>query len=367
MGGFSYFDLNNPAPENTLEVDTLIAALQTYGIDAEYGYTSSGPRIARHFFKMPTGAKVSKLTRLGPELTVALAAPGPIMVVAPILNTPYFAIDVPRHSFDPIRPLELWSTPQAHALPVYAGFDMAGEPLVVDLKDCHHLMVAGSTGSGKSVFVHAVLCGLLANTPPEAFKLALVDFKQVELSAYSSAPNLLLQTATDAPAAIRVLHELVRLMELRYTALKQAGYTTIYALNEAEGYVAVKPIVCVIDELADVMQGVYRSQVEELLTKLLQKARGAGIHFIISVQRPCAKAVAGTIKANITSRVAFRTASAVDSRVILDCAGAEHLSGKGDGLFRADVLGATPVRFQAPFLTSEEIDDTVQQARGRVE
>lgn len=358
-------NLNIFNPEIPEDVERVSAALQMYGCLSKHVSKTHGPRINRYLYEVPPGAKLNKINRLGPELTAALSAPQPVVVEAPIHGTPYFAVDVPREDFDTVHPRELWEAAQSKfeglKLPVCAGLDMNGGPLVVDLASCPHLMVAGSSNSGKSVFVHAALCGMLQNVSAAPFALALVDLKQVELEAYSNAKNLAFPVAHEAADAVKMLGKLVELMEIRYSALRELKCANVYELNAKKLDVPVTPVVCVIDELADMMQGGYKDVTEGLLTRLLQKCRGAGIHFVISVQRPCAKAVAGVIKANITARVAFRTASGTDSRIILDKAGAENLAGKGDGLFRADALGPAPVRFQAPYLAIDDVRKIVRE------
>lgn len=350
--------LNFKMPEYPEDVQTLKHALTAYGVSPKYHSTEQGPRISRYLFQIPTGTKIHQLVKLGPELTAYAQAKAPITVQAPIPGTNLFALDVPRESFEPFGPKELWPKEPApiSAVPLHMGKDATGETLSIDLADCPHLLVAGATRSGKSVFMHSLLTGLIATAPHT--QLLLMDFKYVEFAPYAIFPGI--PIVSEPEEAVEMLDNLNALMQHRFAAFTAAGVVNYAEYNEVVPEDAASPIVVVIDELADLVEGPLRKQANAELSALLRKSRAAGIFFIVSTQHPATRSIAGFIKANIPARVAFRTTSSVNSRVILDRVGAERLAGKGDGLLLCPSTGAEPIRFQSPMITTGEIKEIKQ-------
>lgn len=348
--------LDIKAPNYADDVQELRHALTAYGVSPKYHSTQAGPRITRYLFQIPTGTKINQLVKLGPEITSYTSSPAPVTVQAPIPGTNLFAIDVPQEEFTPFKPSELWPTSpieDVSQVPLYMGKDASGAPLCVNLSNCPHLLVSGATQSGKSVFMHSLLTGIIRNAP-EA-QLVMMDFKQVEFAAYDGAKALAFPIISELADAVDVLQQLSEHMLLRFNVFKDSGTVSYTEYNAAHTESPAKPIVVVIDELADLMEGPLRKQATELLSALLRKSRAAGIFFIVSTQHPAARSIAGFIKANIPARVAFRTTSVINSRVILDRVGAERLAGRGDGLLLSPDTGPNPVRFQAPYITTDEI------------
>lgn len=346
--------LNFTPPNYPEDVQVLRHALTAYQVSPKYHSTQKGPRITRYLFQIPTGTKINQLLKLGPEITAYIKSPAPVSIQAPIPGTNLFAVDVPQDDFTPFHPSTLWPsapTRNTDCVPLYMGLDTAGHPLCVDLADCPHLLVSGATRSGKSVFMHSMLTGILSNAPH--VQLVLMDFKQVEFAAYAGTSAL--PIISEPEEAVETLDNLCSLMQARFRAFKEAGTVNHIDYNATGPTDAAAPVVVVIDELADLVDGPLRKQASAVLSALLRKSRAAGIFFIVSTQHPAVRSIAGFIKANIPARVAFRTTSTVNSRVILDRPGAERLSGKGDGLLLTPATGPDPVRFQSPYITTADI------------
>lgn len=344
--------------------EELAKVLQAYGVKATPATMVEGPRVTRYTFEVEAGTRVSRYLKLGPELTIALGAPSAVSVVPNVPGTPWFAVDVPNSEFETVEAQKLWATETKAKIPLFIGVDVAGSPLVYDLAAAPHLMVAGGTGSGKSVNLHAMLCGLLERFSHEELRFAMIDLKGVELNVYRGAPHLIGDVVTNSLDAIRLLQQLERVMKARYAALAKEGYQNIYDMNKAmaaQGYGAVAPVVCVIDELADLLEGNLAGVATQCLGELLRKCRGAGIHIIASTQRPCAKTVASVIKTNITAAVAFKTKTPADSRIILNSAGAERLAGAGDGLISYPGAAEPETRFQGAYISRSAIEEIVQR------
>ena len=279
----------------------------------------------------------------------------PVTIVAPLPGRAgLVAVEVPRAER---RIVHLDELPPASApLTFPLGLGLDGEAVFCDLANRPHLVVAGQTGSGKSSLVHAMLCSLLSRLSADEVRFVLIDAKQVELTRYESIPHLLAPVATDVEEALRRLRGTVRLMELRYAALRQYGCRSIAEINaklEAAGRLPIPYVVLIVDELAHLVLAA-RKQAEALIVRLAQKARAVGIHLVLATQSPRVGIVSGLIGANIPTRIAFKVAKQVDSYVILDADGAQQLLGNGDGLL--SMPGAPPVRFQAPLVEAEEID-----------
>lgn len=315
-------------------LNTLTETLRAYQINGEIIRVVKGPRVTRYDLIIDKGIKVNKVKALQTELAIAVKAP--FVRVHPMPEDGVIGIEVPNEHASPVRladflSSEAWKTSRMW-LPLAVGLDSAGREIVIDLVDQPHLLVAGSTGSGKSVAITSMIDALMTARTPEELKFVLVDPKKVELSAYEGMPHLLNPVITEAPDVVQALDVLIAKMELRYDILKQAS-----VVNAEEYYFAtgqyMQRIVLVIDEMADLMLGPYGKAVEERIIRLAQKSRAAGIHIIAATQRPVVKVVTGLIKANFPARMAFRVPAMVDSKTILDMPGAEELLGKGDMLF----------------------------------
>lgn len=346
-----------PSPMDRAE--TLVTALRQFGIDVTLGEVNQGPTITRFEIIPPPGVKVSRIVNLADDIALSLAATG-VRIEAPIPGKSAVGIEVPNQEITPVLLREvIESTAYRTAkspLTVALGRDVAGSPVIAGLDQMPHLLVAGSTGSGKSVLINVLITSLLYRTSPEVARLILIDPKVVELSVYNGIPHLLSPVVTDPKKAAGALRWAVAEMERRYRLFADAGVRDIQRYNQnADDRLPL--IVIVIDELADLMM-VAPTEVEESIARLAQMARAAGLHLVVATQRPSVDVITGTIKANIASRIAFAVSSQVDSRTILDAAGAEKLLGKGDMLFHP--LGASkPLRIQGAFIHEKEIEAVV--------
>ncbi len=344
--------------------------LLNFGIDVEMGEVSVGPTVTQYTLKPAEGVKLSRIVALSNDLALALAA-HPIRIEAPIPGKSLVGIEVPNRSIALVglRSLienEIFQKSEAPLL-FALGRDVAGSPVYANLDRMPHLMIAGSTGSGKSVAIHSMITAFLYRNTPELLKFIIIDPKRVELSVYSGIPHLLAPPIIDARKTIQSLRWAVTEMERRYEMLVASGTRDIAGYNEREAKRSgelVEPmpyIVIVIDELADLMAA-YPREVEGSIIRLAQMARAVGIHLVVSTQRPSVEVITGLIKANITSRIAFQVASQVDSRTILDVAGAEKLLGNGDMLFLAGDT-AKPRRIQGGFISEEEVNRVTEFIR----
>ncbi len=341
--------------------------LLNFGVDVEMGEVSVGPTVTQYTLKPAEGVKISRISALQNDLSLALAA-HPIRIEAPIPGKSLVGVEVPNRSIALVglRSLlenDIFQKSEA-ALLFALGRDVAGAPVYANLAKMPHLLVAGATGSGKSVAIHSLLIALLYRNPPDMLKFLIVDPKRVELAAYAGIPHLLAPPITDAKKTISALRWAVKEMERRYETLAAAGARDIAGFNErilkngSSDAEFMPYLVIVMDELADLMVSFPR-EVEGSIIRLAQMARAVGIHLIVATQRPSVEVITGLIKANITSRVAFQVASQVDSRTILDTAGADKLLGNGDMLFLAGDT-AKPRRIQGGFISEGEVDRIVK-------
>ncbi|MEK9147906.1 MAG: DNA translocase FtsK, partial [Patescibacteria group bacterium] len=350
--------------------------LLNFGIDVEMGEVSVGPTVTQYTLKPAEGVKISRILALSNDLALALAA-HPIRIEAPIPGKSLVGIEVPNRSIALVglRNLlqnEIFQSSSAPLLFVL-GRDVAGSPVYANLAKMPHLLVAGATGSGKSVMLHAMITAFLYRNPPEFLRFLIIDPKRVELAVYSGIPHLLTPPITEAKKTIQALRWAVKEMERRYEELARAGVRDIAGYNErfAKKNAETLPgetmpyLVIIIDELADLMAS-YPREVEGSIIRLAQMARAVGIHLVVSTQRPSVEVITGLIKANITSRVAFQVASQVDARTILDVAGAEKLLGNGDMLFLAGDT-ARPRRIQGGFVSESEVERITQFIRDQAE
>jgi DNA segregation ATPase FtsK/SpoIIIE, S-DNA-T family len=336
---------------------TLLEALGHFGVEARIVGTVTGPHVSRYELKLAPGTKVSKITQLKDDLAYALASTD-IRILAPIPGKQAVGVEVPNQRRRLVRLGDIYGGRPQGASPLVAwlGKDISGSAVWTDLQKMPHALIAGTTGSGKSGSVNAILSSILLHASPNEVRMVLVDPKRVELNHYERIPHLLTPVVTSPRLAANVLNNLIAEMESRYQIMEQARSRNLGELNAArarEGEAPLPYILCVIDELADLMM-VSPAEVEDAIIRLAQKARAVGIHLLLATQRPSTDIITGTIKVNIPSRIAFAVSSQVDSRVILDQGGAETLLGQGDMLFRP--AGTSKMqRIQGAFITETEI------------
>lgn len=336
--------------------------LDGFGIAVEMGEISIGPKVTRYTLKPAEGVKLTRITALNQDLALALAA-HPIRIEAPIPGKSLVGIEVPNKAAAIVRLGNLMSYPEfgnSGFLGFPVGRDVSGEPIFADIEKMPHLLVAGSTGSGKSIFIHSILISLLYKNSPETLKLILIDPKRVELSVYEDMPHLVAPVITESKKTVAVFRWAIEEMERRYELLLKAGSRDIKSYNK-NGHGQLPYLLIVVDEMADLMAS-YGREVEGSIVRLAQMARATGLHLVVSTQRPSVEVITGLIKANITSRVALQVASQVDSRTILDAAGAEKLLGSGDLLFISGEL-SKPKRIQGAYISEEEVNSVADFIR----
>src|SRR3989344_4095410 len=338
--------------------------LQNFGIDVEMGEVAIGPTVTQFTMRPAVGVKLSRITALNSDLSLALAS-HPIRIEAPIPGKALVGIEVPNRKVAIIGLRNLLEEEDfgksKYFLPLALGRDVSGSPVFAGLDKMPHLLIAGATGTGKSVMINTILLSMLYKHSPEMLKLILIDPKRVELSLYNGIPHLITPVITDNKKVLGALKWTVNEMEHRYEQLLKGGSRDIMSYNThmAESKEPVMPyIIVVIDELADLMAS-YGRDVEAAIVRLAQMSRAVGIHLIVSTQRPSVEVITGLIKANITSRIGLQVASQIDSRTILDMAGAEKLLGKGDMLFLSGD-SSKPRRLQSPLVSEKEVKDVVK-------
>lgn len=343
-----------------------------FGITANVTDAVSGPRVTRYELQLAPGTKVGRVTALRDDLAYALAARDELRIIAPIPGKQAVGVEVPNPEAQLITLGDIYREFPENAGPLVAwlGLDISGKPVHVDLAKMPHLLIAGSTGTGKSVCLNVLLASLLLRSSPNELRMILIDPKKVELNHYESIPHLLTPVVTNMRDASAVLMNIVREMETRYELMGLARARNLRDWNEARAKAGQPPmptVLVLIDELADLMM-VSPAEVEDAIIRLAQKSRAVGIHLVLATQRPSADVITGMIKANVPSRVAFAVSSQVDSRVILDAGGAESLLGSGDMLFRP--VGTSRLqRLQGAYVSEEEIQALTDhwRAQGRPE
>ena len=345
--------------------------LASFGVEAKVTNITKGPTVTRYELTPSTGVKVSKIVNLSDDIALNLAAKS-IRIEAPIPGKAAVGIEVPNEVAESVSLREVIESDafndHSSKLAFSLGKDAAGEIVVGDIAKMPHVLIAGSTGSGKSVCINTLIVSILYKAKPSEVKMILVDPKMVELSGYNGIPHLLIPVVTDPKKAAGALNWAVQEMVNRYNLFASKGVKDIKGYNkliEKEEGVKLPQIVIIIDELADLMM-VAPNDVEDAICRLAQMARAAGMHLVIATQRPSVDVITGIIKANIPSRIAFTVSSQVDSRTILDMAGAEKLLGKGDMLYYP--TGETkPLRIQGAFISEKEIEDIVENIKSNVE
>ncbi|MEK7629919.1 MAG: DNA translocase FtsK [Patescibacteria group bacterium] len=342
--------------------------LESFGVPVEMGEINVGPTVTRYTLKPAEGVKITKITTLNQDLALALAA-HPIRIEAPIPGKSLVGIEVPNKAAALVRLGSLLLYPEfqkANSLTFALGRNVQGEPIIPDIEKMPHLLIAGATGSGKSIAIHSLLISLLFKNSPEMLKFIMIDPKRVELSIYDGLPHLIAPVVTDNKKALAALRWVIEEMDRRYQTLLEAGARDIKSYNSSSLRLSksndkngkkMSFILVVIDEMADLMTS-YGREVEGSIIRLAQMSRATGIHLLVSTQRPSVEVITGLIKANITCRVALQVASQIDSRTIIDTAGAEKLLGSGDLLF-ISAENSKPMRIQGGYLTEEEIKKVV--------
>ena len=342
--------------------------LSNFGITAKVVNATQGPTVTRYEIEPAPGVKVSRIVNLTDDIALNLAAQH-IRMEAPIPGKSAIGIEVPNKTTEAVHLRDVLDCSDFKdargGIPVGLGKDIAGKPVITDLAKMPHLLVAGTTGSGKSVCVNTLISSILFSRKPEEVKLLLIDPKMVELSIYNGIPHLMAPVVTDMKKAAAVLRWAVREMEARYKAFAASGKRDIKSYNEAHPKAAMPLIVLIIDELADLMMTA-PDDIEESISRLAQMARAAGIHMVLATQRPSVNVITGSIKANVPSRISFAVGSQIDSRTILDMAGAEKLLGKGDMLF-APIGANKPIRVQGAFISDDEVEHLVEFVKAQRE
>lgn len=349
-------------------VKKLEETFDSFGVKAKVTKVHVGPAVTKYEINPDTGVKVSKIVNLHDDLALSLAARD-IRIEAPIPGKSAVGIEVPNREISMVtlrEVLETTSLSKEQKLGFALGRDISGEAVMAELNKMPHLLVAGATGSGKSVCINGIITSILMRAKPHEVKMMMIDPKKVELNVYNGIPHLLSPVVTDPKKASRALKKVVSEMERRYDLFSESGTRNMEGYNEyikkhnereQDDQPTLPYVVVLVDELADLMM-VASSEVEESITRLAQMARAAGIHLIIATQRPSVDVITGVIKANIPSRIAFSVSSQTDSRTILDSGGAEKLLGRGDMLFTP--VGANkPTRVQGAFLSDEEVESVV--------
>lgn len=375
---------NNASKERSAankNASRLTTVLKQFGVNATIENAYIGPTITKYELKLEVGTRVNKILQLQDDIKLALAT-ADIRIEAPIPGKPYVGIEVPNQTAamvgfkDVFKSLLSSEQLQDNKLVVALGKDVSGKPIFAMLDKMPHLLIAGATGSGKSVCVNTIITSLLMRAKPDEVKLILVDPKKVELSVYNGVPHLLAPVVTDPKKAAGVLREVVTEMERRYDVFASVNARNIKGYNEiARKFNDGKPEsekkeilpyqVVILDEVADLMM-VASKDVEDCIMRISQMARAAGIHLIVATQRPSTDIITGVIKANIPSRIAFAVSSSIDSRTILDTSGAEKLLGKGDMLF-SPMGSSSPVRVQGCFVSDDEVASIVHYVTSQQE
>jgi len=347
---------------------TIEKTLQSFGIEARVAEVNLGPAVTQYALEIALGTKVSKITSLANDLALATEAPtGQIRIEAPIPGRNLIGIEIPNRSLEVVtlRTMLASSAMQKakSKLTVSLGLDVSGNPLQADLAKMPHVLIAGTTGSGKSVLINAFISSLLFRASPQEVRLILIDPKRVEFTGYNGIPHLLTPVIVEPEKILSALKWAMGEMDKRYKIFAERGVRNIDSYNELSGFQALPYIVIFIDELADLMMFA-PVEVEDAIARLAQMARATGIHLVIATQRPSVNVITGLIKANIPARIAFSVSSMIDSRVILDSPGAEKLLGRGDMLYIPPDQ-AKPTRIQGAFLAEKEVHKLVEFLRSR--
>ena len=348
-------------------IEIIQNTLGSFGIQAQVTEVHKGPAVTQYALSIAMGTKLSKIIALGSDLALALSAPqGQIRIEAPIPGRDLVGIEIPNRSLEFVNLKEMLQSPamqnsKAKTL-VSLGLDVSGQAVVTDISKMPHVLIAGTTGSGKSVLMNGIVSSILFRASPEEVKFIMVDPKRVELTPYNDIPHLLTPVITDVDKVANALSWAVAEMERRYRVFQEVGVKNIVGYHEMSGFQAMHYIVILIDEMADIMMSKNANEVEHNIVRLAQMARATGIHLVLATQRPSVNVLTGLIKANIPARIAFQVTSMTDSRVIIDSPGAEKLLGKGDMLF-IPPESSKPARIQGAFVSEKEIKNLIEFIR----
>lgn len=343
--------------------DIIEETLESFGVKARVVDVSVGPTVTQYALNIALGTKASKIVNLKTDLALALAAPtGSVRIEAPIPGTSYIGIEIPNQNRATVYIRELVESDAMKKnnmqVPGIVGKGISGKAVVTDLQKMPHILIAGATGSGKSVLMNSFIVSILMSRTPDEVRMIMVDPKQVELDYYNGIPHLLTPVITESSQVINSLKWAVVEMERRYTIFKHAKVRNIMKYNELMGFTAMPYVMIIVDELADLMMS-SGAETETAIVRLAQKARATGIHLVLATQRPSTEILTGLIKANISARLGLSVATNIDSRVILDQSGAETLLGRGDLLFK-EPDKTKPYRVQGVWVSSEEIKRVVK-------
>ncbi len=343
--------------------DIIEKTLDSFGIQADVAEVNGGPAVTQYALRISAGTKISKIANLQHDIALSLATPtGTVRIEAPIPGKSLVGIEVPNRSLEVVGLKGVLASDemQKHKskLAVALGRDTSSRSMVVDLDKMPHVLIAGTTGSGKSVMLNSIIASLLFRNSPDELKLILIDPKRVELTNFNGIPHLLTPVITEPEKILSALKWSMAEMDRRYKLFQSVGVRNITGYNEMSGFQALPYIVIIVDELADLMMFA-PVEIEDSITRIAQLARATGIHLVIATQRPSVDVITGLIKANIPCRIAFNVSSMIDSRVILDGPGAEKLLGRGDMLFLPPDA-SKPIRIQGVFLQDDEINNLIK-------
>ncbi|MDO8618461.1 MAG: DNA translocase FtsK [Candidatus Daviesbacteria bacterium] len=341
--------------------------LDSFGVQARVAEVNGGPAVTQYALEISAGTKISKIANLQHDMALALATPtGTVRIEAPIPGKSLVGIEVPNRTLEVVGLKQVLASDEMakhkSKLAVALGRDTSSKPMIVDIDRMPHCLIAGTTGSGKSVMMNAFISSLLFRNSPDELKLILIDPKRVELTGYNGIPHLLTPVITEPEKILSALKWAMAEMDRRYKLFQSVGVRNIAGYNDMSGFQALPNIVIIIDELADLMMFA-PVEIEDAITRIAQLARATGIHLVVATQRPSVDVITGLIKANIPCRIAFSVSSMVDSRVIIDGPGAEKLLGRGDMLFLPPDA-AKPMRIQGVFVQDSEINNLIKYLKG---
>lgn len=336
--------------------------LDSFGIQARVAEVNGGPAVTQYALDIATGTKIAKIANLQNDIALSLATrTGTVRIEAPIPGKSLVGIEVPNHTLEIVTLKSVLASPEMakhkSKLALCLGKDTASNPMIVDLDKMPHCLVAGTTGSGKSVLMHSFISSLLFRNSPDELKLILIDPKRVEMTNYNGIPHLLAPVIVESEKILSALKWAMSEMDRRYKLFQQVGVRNIQGYNEMSGFQSLPYIVIMVDELADLMMFA-PVEVEDAITRLAQLARATGIHLVVATQRPSVDVITGLMKANVPCRIAFNVSSMIDSRVIIDQPGAEKLLGRGDMLFMPPDA-SKPMRIQGVYVSDPEINGVV--------
>ncbi len=359
---FSLLTENKDKKRDTGDVKRIAAiiesTLQSFGVKAQVAEINVGPSVTQYAIRIPLGTKLTRITTLANDLALNTEAPGgQIRIEAPIPGRNLVGIEIPNKSLEFVSLRTMLESKRMQEskskIAVPLGLNVSGDPVVADITKMPHVLIAGTTGSGKSVMVNAFIASILFRASPTEVKFIMIDPKRVELTGYNDIPHLLSPVIVEADQSVSALKWALKEMDKRYTKFAEAGVKNIDGYNELAGFQAIPYIVIVMDELADLM-ALAPVEVEDSIARLAQMARATGIHLVLATQRPSVDVITGLIKANIPCRIAFNVSSGIDSKVIIDGPGAEKLLGKGDMLY-VPPDQAKPTRIQGTFVSDQDV------------